>query len=72
METKEEKTSKKDVYSAREFIESRKVGDKFDVTKRMEVEIVKDVGHWEKGRTYNMFYQKAEFLIKKGLAKAVK
>lgn len=61
------------LYDPKDFIATRKVGEAFDSSKRKKVEIIKDnVGHWQKGTTYDMFYQKADYLISKGLAKEVK
>ena len=73
MAEKEKKAETKSLYNPKDFLNSRETGKIFNANERKSVEIVKDnVGHWKKGVVYDLFVQKADFLIKQGLAKEVK
>lgn len=68
----ESKKVSKNLYSAKDYLASLKVGDKMLYDDRTTVKITKDnVGHFVKGEKYPMHSTKADYLVKAGLAKKV-
>lgn len=64
--------AKKEEVSARDFLATRKEGAKFNVGSRKKIEFVKDFGRFKMGHVTDLFEEKADYYVSKGIAKLVK
>lgn len=58
--------------NSNEFLETRQVGAKIKYAKRKKIVMLETSMRLEKGKQYDIFHEKADYLIDKGVAKEVK